>query len=294
MRQLVSIGIPFYNAQRTLRDAIRSVFAQTYQEWELILVDDGSVDGSLEIAESVRDSRIRVVSDGKNMKLPTRLNQIAEIANGALLARMDADDLMHPARLERQVAFMTQNPGVDIMGSGATIIDQDGAPQGWRGCCSHAPSPRDVLDSGMFIHPTVMMRTRWAREHPYAPKFIRAEDLELWNRSYGNATTGCLPESLLFYREARPINLTAYRESQRTKRRILWKYGPERVGYISTAWLVWRTHMREMLYNLGRLTGLTNWWVQMRSSPLSQQEIHAARVVIEEVYATSVPGFSNE
>ncbi len=74
----VSIGIPFYNNEQTLVDTIRSVFAQTYQGWELILVDDGSSDRSLEIARSVDDERVRVITDGQNKKLPARLNQIAQ------------------------------------------------------------------------------------------------------------------------------------------------------------------------------------------------------------------------
>src|SRR5512136_1054483 len=76
----VTVGIPFYNAGQTLADAVRSVFAQTLTDWELILLDDGSTDRGLEFARSIDDPRVRVVSDGRNLRLAARLNQIAEFA----------------------------------------------------------------------------------------------------------------------------------------------------------------------------------------------------------------------
>ena len=114
---MISIGIPFYNAEAYLEDAIKSVLAQTFQEWELILVDDGSSDGSLDIAKKYEqlDSRIRVISDGLNKKLPTRLNEIIKEAKFNLIARMDADDLMDIERLEKQYAFLSANPEYDLL-----------------------------------------------------------------------------------------------------------------------------------------------------------------------------------
>ena len=89
----ITIGIPFYNAEAYLADAIRSVFAQTYEDWELILIDDGSTDNSLAIARSVDDPRVRVYSDGKNKKLASRLNELTQLATYEFIARMDADDV---------------------------------------------------------------------------------------------------------------------------------------------------------------------------------------------------------
>ena len=76
----ITIAIPFYNAEEYLPDAIRSVFAQTFQDWELLLIDDGSTDASLAIANSVDDERVRVISDGKNKKLAARLNEVTQWA----------------------------------------------------------------------------------------------------------------------------------------------------------------------------------------------------------------------
>ena len=105
---LISIGIPFYNAEKYLKFAIQSVIAQSYQNWELILVDDGSSDNSLEIAQdfALKDARIRVICDGKNRKLPYRLNQLILESKGDFIARMDADDIMHPDRLLIQLTYL--------------------------------------------------------------------------------------------------------------------------------------------------------------------------------------------
>ncbi len=93
---LVTVGLPVYNPGSFLSWAIRSVFAQTYSSWELVVVDDGSTDGSLERLRKIEDPRVRVLTDGKRRGLPYRLNQVLEEASGDFIARMDADDLMDP------------------------------------------------------------------------------------------------------------------------------------------------------------------------------------------------------
>ena len=98
----LTIGIPFFNAEATLLDAVRSVFAQTHQDWELLLVDDGSTDRSLELARSIDDPRVRVYSDGRNKRLAARLNEISRLARFDHVARMDADDVCLPERLARR------------------------------------------------------------------------------------------------------------------------------------------------------------------------------------------------
>src|SRR5699024_7083751 len=105
---MITIGIPFFTDESYLDMAIRSIINQTYQDWVLLLVDDGSSDGSLGIAKKYeeKDSRISVISDGENKKLPYRLNQIAQLTKTPYLARMDADDIMHPERIEKQLGIL--------------------------------------------------------------------------------------------------------------------------------------------------------------------------------------------
>ena len=121
---LVSIVIPVYNGEVYLRDAIQSVVNQTFQNWKLYLINDGSTDGSLVIMEeyALRDARIKVIDDGQNKGLVTRLNQSVEIAVGKYYARMDADDIMYITRIEEQVTFLESHPDVDVLGTSIMIM----------------------------------------------------------------------------------------------------------------------------------------------------------------------------
>ena len=159
---LVTIGIPFLNPGSLLLDAVRSVFAQTYQIWELILVDDGSSDNSLEMVRQISDPRVRVISDGKNLGLVPRLNKIIELANGDFIARMDADDMMHPRRIEVQASLLECNSRVNVVDTGAIIIDRQREPVGIRGLRGeNLPDPFEALKRGVVLHPSIMARKTW-------------------------------------------------------------------------------------------------------------------------------------
>ena len=97
-RPLVTIGLSIHNAEATLVSAVNSIVAQTYREWELLLIDDGSRDASHTIAQNFRDERIVVVSDGKNKGHSARLNQAIQMARGKYFCRMDQDDIAFPTR----------------------------------------------------------------------------------------------------------------------------------------------------------------------------------------------------
>ena len=123
---MITVGIPFHNDSLYLDQSIRSVFTQPYNNWCLILIDDGSTDGSLEIAKRyAKDPRVTIVSDGSNKKLAKRLNQIIDLAKTKYIARMDADDIMHTSRLEEQFEIMELNPDIDVLGSNAISIDEN-------------------------------------------------------------------------------------------------------------------------------------------------------------------------
>lgn len=197
---LITVAIPFYNAEKYLSLAIDSVLKQTFRNWKLILVDDGSTDASLEIAKKYEktDPRIRVYSDGENRNLGFRLNQIPDLVDTEFLARMDADDIMHPERLEKQLATFREMPGIDVLGTNAFSIDENNDVVGIR----INPEGKGVLIkvSG-FIHPTVMARTDWFRKNPYDVMAVRIEDAELWMRTRDSSEFYCLTEPLLYYRE---------------------------------------------------------------------------------------------
>ncbi len=204
MTSLISIGIPFYNAEKYLKFAIQSVIAQSYENWELILVDDGSSDNSLEVAQefALKDARIRVICDGKNRKLPYRLNQLILESKGDFIARMDADDIMHPDRLKTQLNFLLKNDYVDLVSAGLVSIDDRNKVCGFRGVNSLTTQLSSRFKFPI-VHPTVMARKEWYVRNLYSLNYPRAEDFELWCRAYKNndLKIAILPDLLLFYRE---------------------------------------------------------------------------------------------
>lgn len=286
----VSVGLPFYNAASTLADAIRSVFAQTYQDWELLLVDDGSSDRSLEIARAVKDARVRVLSDGRNKGLAARLNEITAAACGRYIARMDADDLMHPVRLARQVSLLEGQPHVDVVGTATYATDAEREPHGVRG---HGPLETRlarVLQRGLFVHPTVMARASWMRAHPYGTEYPRAEDLELWCRTCSSMSAALLSEPLHFYREPMPINAAAYLATCRTARRVTRMFGPSGVGRWGTTALLLRLHLAGATYRVSGPLRLQSWLLKRRNTPLAASQRDHALEIVRLVLETQVPG----
>lgn len=228
MTDLISVGIPFFNAEKYLAFAIKSVIAQSYKNWELILIDDGSTDNSLKIAQefSLKDARIRVICDGKNRKLPYRLNQLILESKGNYIARMDADDIMHPERLERQSNFFKKNTQFDLVSAGLISINSNNQVKGYR------KVDKLYSDFGMpklsypIVHPSIMARKSWYERNYYSEKFPRAEDFELWTRSIVNNDfkMAVMPELLLYYREEGNLSLDKLVNSYKDTLKIYSQY----------------------------------------------------------------------
>ena len=200
---LVSVVLPVYNARQTLPQALASIRLQTFREWELILIDDGSTNGCM--AEFIaRDGRIRVVQDGRNLGLAARLNQGIDLARGKYLARMDQDDVAYPTRLERQVEFLARNPNVDLAGTKAIVFRAEGHPIGlFPFRAAHVEICSRPWNGFYLPHPTWMGRIEWFRSHRYTmPEVVRAEDQDLLLRAYDSSRFACIDEILLGYRKA--------------------------------------------------------------------------------------------
>lgn len=197
-----SVGISFKNPGPAFQLALDSVFAQTFQDWELILIDDGSTDESSRIASLICDPRVRLVRDGFNRNLNVRLNEMVGLARGRYFVRMDADDIMHPERLERQLAILTREGNNTVVGSAAYSIDYRSKVIGIRAAPKGRPL-RGFAARHSFIHPTVAASVQWFRENPYSENFLfhRSQDAELWCRTSARTRFVVMPEPLLFYRE---------------------------------------------------------------------------------------------
>lgn len=232
---LVTIAIPIYNAEEYLAYAIQSVINQTYRNWELLLMEDGSTDSSLDIAErfAQKDNRIRVLKDGVNRGLIYRLNESVSLANGEFYARMDADDIMYVTRIEEEVKCFEEHPDYDVVGASIMTID----------------NKNNIMGSGLmqgkvngFVHPTVMGKTTWFRANPYAEWALRGEDFELWTRTSLYSNFYAIGKPLLFYRE---FGLPSFRKNYLTERAELMvfkrykQYGKNFSWFFKNSVLTW-------------------------------------------------------
>ncbi|HDU8579810.1 TPA: glycosyltransferase [Vibrio diabolicus] len=199
----ISVAIPVYNAEKYLSLAISSVLAQSYSDFELIILDDGSTDNSLAIAKSFDDERVRIISDGENLGLPSRLNQIIDISKFDFIARMDADDVIPPNRLEQQIAYLLDNPDKDLVTTGFAYVDDSNV----RGVnipeLKVSYSLSDMLNNQHGIcHASLLVRKSWYNRNKYDALMHRVEDYELWLRAFLNddLKMGYISEVGYYYR----------------------------------------------------------------------------------------------
>lgn len=203
----LSILLPVYNGKQWLEEAVDSILFQSYPHWELLAIDDGSTDESKEILDryAENDDRIRVLSH-PNWGMGASLNHAIEEASHDWLVRMDADDVMLPHRLERQVAFITENPDVGVASCLVEYID--GASNIIGKYTSELTTREDYTrqrDANVLIgfhHPGVIMRRDLVRAvGGYRPEYWSADDLDLWNRIAELDTMILVqPEYLMQYR----------------------------------------------------------------------------------------------
>jgi hypothetical protein len=199
----VSVLMPVLNGAAFLRPAIESVLAQSCQNFELIVVDDGSTDGSPELAESFGDSRIVVIRNEHRGGLPVALNVGLKRASGEFVARLDADDRARADRLERQLETLRGEPGLVLLGSQGRVIDESDAVIGTvERCCSEASIHWYCLLDNPFIHSSVMFRRREILDElgGYDESLRVCEDWALWARVMQRYGVRNLPDLLIDYR----------------------------------------------------------------------------------------------
>ena len=199
----VSVLVPAFNAERFLAEALDSLTSQTFTDIEIIVVNDGSTDTSGELAErhAAADDRIRVFHQD-NAGVCAALNKAASMARGDLIARLDADDISSPDRLEKQVAFMDANPAVVCCGSAMRYIDERGAELRRRTfALTNAEIQGRIIDRGCYAHSAVIYR-RAAFESVggYRSPFDSVEDLDLFLRLSETGEMANLPDHLCAYR----------------------------------------------------------------------------------------------
>ncbi|MFI8146666.1 glycosyltransferase family 2 protein [Acinetobacter sp. ABJ_C5_2] len=276
----VSVAIPIYNAENFLSDAIQSVINQSFKEWELILVDDGSTDRSLKIAKEFekKDSRIKVISDGLNLKLPTRLNQIISLSKYEFIARMDADDIMHPDRLKIQYDFLINND-FDLVSSSLYSIDIKNNIIGKRIIESPVTIQSLLNGNNQIVHPTLLAKKSWYLRNRYDQKSERAEDYELWLRSILNRDLKIkvLPEPLLYYREVGNLTKEKLLLSYKTTNYIYKKF-KENMSFTYYLKANLNIFLKKNVVNLLFFLGKENYLVKRRNDNfISPEELEYVR-----------------
>ena len=259
----VTIAIPFFNDGNYFAQAIQSVLNQTYQDYELILIDDGSIDNSLKIAQEFasKDCRIIVVSDGENHGLAVRLNQTIKMAKGDYYARMDADDIMCVDRIKTQVEYLDSHQEVDVVGSSAMLINDKNEIVGSRDSRENTKG---------FIHPTIMGKTCWFLANPYAEWCRRCQDKELWLRTGSHSVFRNLRQPLLFYREAGTVTLKKYMRSRHASMAIARKYKDYNLNFFWFIKSMSRNYIQIFTYFIFDKLNLIDFIVKRRSTiPLS-------------------------
>lgn len=204
MKPLISVILPVHNGERYLEESIESILHQTFQNFEIIAIDDGSQDGSVSLLKSFRDKRLRIFIQ-ENQGLASTLNRAIHLAKGEFLARHDQDDIALPARFERQLEFMKQNSKVMLVGTWAQIWKENKKTDSVHRHSPDSPSLKfELLFDNPFVHSSVMIRkliTEKTGLYSVDPKRQPPEDYEYWSRIARKYEIGNIPQILQIYRE---------------------------------------------------------------------------------------------
>jgi glycosyltransferase involved in cell wall biosynthesis len=198
---VVSVVMSVFNGERFVHEAVSSILAQRIGALELVVIDDGSNDRTPEILEAIVDSRLRFVRRS-HAGLSAALNTGIALARAPLIARMDADDVADPRRLERQVAYLEAHPDVGLLGTAVRLTDYSGSDLGvWRPSSADADIRRRMIRSNQFAHPTVIFRkSLFESIGGYREDMPLAEDYDLWLRILTQCRGANLCDPLLLRR----------------------------------------------------------------------------------------------
>lgn len=204
----ISILMGIYNCAPTLKEAIDSILAQTYTNWELILCDDCSTDNTYEIAKQYQQQypdKIILLKNEKNSRLAFTLNHCLEAATGEYVARMDGDDISIPERFEKQVMFLKSHPDIVLVGTAMQRFSDDGS-LGAIAYCEEYPDKDTPYKKGLvFNHATIMAYRSVYNElggYTVSPRTVRGQDRDLWYRFLAAGYKGAnMQEALYLVRE---------------------------------------------------------------------------------------------
>lgn len=205
-KPLISVVMSVFNSESYVKEAIDSILNQTFGDFEFIILDDGSTDGSVDIIQKYTDSRIHFIRNERNLGLRDSLNRGIRLAEGKYIARMDSDDIASAKRFEIQAGYMEQHPDVVMCGGNINyLIDGKLKKNKEIFPLSFQEIRIALIRYNCFFHPTVMLRTDFVREHELYYQRTFADDYDLWIRMMNQAVLSGklminLPDIFLNYR----------------------------------------------------------------------------------------------
>ena len=201
----VSIVVPVYNAEAYIAEMLKSILNQTYQDYEVVLVDDKSTDRSVEIIQGIADSRIKLFHNKENSGIAYTRNKAIELANGDYIALMDDDDIAPPYRIEKEVHFLDENVDIDIVGGHCRFIDEDGKMipnKQWNVFQNPNYIKAYLLLDDAIPNGSAMIRRKFIESHTlrYQDHMCGAEDYRFWVESSLVGKIANIDEILLYWR----------------------------------------------------------------------------------------------
>lgn len=198
----VSVVIPVYNRAHYVRTAIDSILAQTFTDFELLVIDDGSSDNTCDVVHSYADPRVQLIRNEENLGIPVTRNRGLALARGEYMAILDSDDYAYPKRLAKQVAFLDAHPDHVVVGAWAAWMDSDGQPlkKVKRRPVNAEDAAATLIFRSCLQQSAVMGRTEVLRRYGYREDFDMSSDFELWVRLAEHHKIANLAEPLVSYR----------------------------------------------------------------------------------------------
>lgn len=231
---VLTVAMPVYNAEKHLEKAVESVLNQSFDNFELLIVDDGSTDSSVRLIEHYNDPRIRLIRKHHNQGITQALNLCLAQASGQYFARTDADDINAPDRFEKQVNYLREHPDVGLLGCRVEVInDQDEPQETWELSIEPTDVLWDLLYTCAIPGPTAIMPTHLAREAGgFGDDPGYAEDYDLWLKLTRLAKVANLKETLVQYRRHdKNISLQLEDLNQRRVRQLSRQAYQKLLGY---------------------------------------------------------------
>jgi len=287
---LVSLVTTVYNKGPFLLDMIKSVFAQTFTNWELILLDDSSTDNSLQIAQSIDDPRVRVYANERNLGRTRSRNKAIALARGEYIALIDADDMCSAKRIEKQLELFRESSNVDIVGTGICYLDRNDVPIGhWYPPPLHEQICREPTRTFRICHGSILGKKSWFKKNPYNESIELGEDFNLFLYAYETSTFSNVTEPLYYYRLEQSFNLKKVLIDRLTCAKFLFGYYFKKKQFVKANYAAMMQFVRLMAVVTLSLTGLKKRLLARRYTALSEEEQRFYEQEIQNIRKTKLP-----